>query len=691
MNPISWIKEEFSGSSSSFNSDSNDLYNNPQPKVGLHEIAIPPFLSKTYDLVEDPNTNDVVSWSGGNNSFIVWDPQNFAMNLLPKYFKHNNFSSFVRQLNTYGFRKVEADKWEFANEGFLRGQKHLLKNIRRRKNPPFSYPQASNQATLDSCVEVGRFGFDAEIDRLRRDKQVLMGELVRLRQQQQTTKSYLNAMEQRLKGTELKQQQTMSFLAKAIQNPTFLQQIIHQKDKNKELEEAMSKKKRKKIDDGSRDIGALEELGQFGGEGHFGDIGNINYVKLEGHNISELNHHGEFMQGGPLMNLQEDDDQERVQKVEKSFDEGFWEELINDGIGTFGFDGEFDEEGMDVMADQLGILDSNDLYNNPQPKEGLHEIAIPPFVSKTYDLVEDPNTNDVVSWSRGNNSFIVWDPQNFAINLLPKYFKHNNFSSFVRQLNSYGFRKVEAGKWEFANEGFLRGQKHLLKNIRRRKNSPFSYPQASNQATLDSCVEVGRFGFDAEIDRLRRDKQVLMGELVRLRQQQQTTEIYLNAMEQRLKGTELKQQQTMSFLAKAIQNPTFLQQIIHQKDKNKELEEARSKKRREKIDDCSRDIGALEELSQFGGEGHFGDIGDINYVKLEGHNISNHHAEFMQGGPLMNLQKDDDQKRVQKVEKSFDEGFWEELINDGIGTFGFDGDFDEEGVDIMADQLGFLG
>uniref|UniRef100_M1BC85 Heat stress transcription factor A-6b n=1 Tax=Solanum tuberosum TaxID=4113 RepID=M1BC85_SOLTU len=73
----------------------------------------------------------------------------------------------------------------------------------------------------------------------------------------------------------------------------------------------------------------------------------------------------------------------------------------------------------------------------PQPKECLHENGPPPFLTKTYELVDDPSSNDVVSWSRGNNSFIVWDPQNLAINFLPRYFKHNNFSSFVRQLNTY--------------------------------------------------------------------------------------------------------------------------------------------------------------------------------------------------------------------------------------------------------------
>lgn len=63
--------------------------------------SVPPFLSKTYDMVDDPSTNSVVSWSSSDNSFVVWNVPEFQKDLLPKYFKHSNFSSFVRQLNTY--------------------------------------------------------------------------------------------------------------------------------------------------------------------------------------------------------------------------------------------------------------------------------------------------------------------------------------------------------------------------------------------------------------------------------------------------------------------------------------------------------------------------------------------------------------------------------------------------------------
>lgn len=92
-----------------------------------------PFLTKTYQLVDDPITDDVISWNETGTTFVVWKTAEFAKDLLPNYFKHNNFSSFVRQLNTYGFRKTVPDKWEFANEYFKRGRKELLTEIRRRK------------------------------------------------------------------------------------------------------------------------------------------------------------------------------------------------------------------------------------------------------------------------------------------------------------------------------------------------------------------------------------------------------------------------------------------------------------------------------------------------------------------------------------------------------------------------------
>ncbi|KAL8266990.1 hypothetical protein R6Q59_004334 [Mikania micrantha] len=223
----------------------------PPPMSNVN--APPPFLVKTYDMVDDPSTDKVVSWSGTSNSFIVWDPPEFARDLLPKYFKHNNFSSFVRQLNTYGFRKVDPDRWEFANEGFLRGQKHLLKTIARRKSATghSQPPQQPHQQTssVGACVEVGKFGLEEEVERLKRDKNVLMQELVRLRQQQQSTDNQMQSMVQRLQGMEQRQQQMMSFLAKAVNSPGFLAQFVQQQNESTRLITEGNKKRRYKEDE----------------------------------------------------------------------------------------------------------------------------------------------------------------------------------------------------------------------------------------------------------------------------------------------------------------------------------------------------------------------------------------------------------------------------------------------------------
>ncbi|KAF8051116.1 hypothetical protein N665_1793s0002 [Sinapis alba] len=213
--------------------------------------SIPPFLSKTYDMVDDPLTDEVVSWSSGSKSFVVWNVPEFARLFLPKYFKHNNFSSFVRQLNTYGFRKVDPDRWEFANEGFLRGQKQLLKSIVRRKPSQVQPPQQPQvqHSSVGACVEVGKFGLEEEVERLQRDKNVLTQELVRLRQQQQVTEHHLQNVGQKVHVMEQRQQQMMSFLAKAVQSPGFLNQFSQQNNEGNQHISESNKKRRLPVED----------------------------------------------------------------------------------------------------------------------------------------------------------------------------------------------------------------------------------------------------------------------------------------------------------------------------------------------------------------------------------------------------------------------------------------------------------
>eukprot|EP00529_Nitzschia_sp_RCC80_P023294 CAMPEP_0113457230 /NCGR_PEP_ID=MMETSP0014_2-20120614/9299_1 /TAXON_ID=2857 /ORGANISM="Nitzschia sp." /LENGTH=471 /DNA_ID=CAMNT_0000348715 /DNA_START=247 /DNA_END=1662 /DNA_ORIENTATION=+ /assembly_acc=CAM_ASM_000159 len=109
--------------------------------------SVPLFLRKSFDLIEHADP-EIVSWSEDGKSFVVKDVKKFTDDVIPSYFKHNNFSSFVRQLNFYGFRKVKDENlkinnepsiedkyWKFRHPMFLKGRPDLLIEIKKATQP----------------------------------------------------------------------------------------------------------------------------------------------------------------------------------------------------------------------------------------------------------------------------------------------------------------------------------------------------------------------------------------------------------------------------------------------------------------------------------------------------------------------------------------------------------------------------
>ncbi|KAF5204440.1 Heat stress transcription factor a-3 [Thalictrum thalictroides] len=143
----------------------------------------------------------------------------------------STYSSFIIEplCCVQGFRKVDSDRWEFANEDFLRGKRHLLKNIHRRK----TIQGQQIGSYTESPGDTRRTGLESEVEKLKNDRTVLMQELVRLQQEHRGSASQMETMKQRMEAAEQRQKQMISFFAKVLQNPVFLTRLQKMNEQKK--------------------------------------------------------------------------------------------------------------------------------------------------------------------------------------------------------------------------------------------------------------------------------------------------------------------------------------------------------------------------------------------------------------------------------------------------------------------------
>ncbi|RGP71093.1 hypothetical protein FLONG3_7270 [Fusarium longipes] len=161
------------------------------------------------------------------------------------------------------------------------------------------------------------------------------------------------------------------------------------------------------------------------------------------------------------------------------------------------FDGVVEHWG-NFVSDENALLQGNlENLNEQDNVEVLEERAqkakreaqakrkqIPPFVQKLSSFLEERKNEDLIRWSEKGDSFIVLDEDEFAKTLIPELFKHNNYASFVRQLNMYGFHKrvglsdnsmraserKNKSPSEYSNPYFRRGHPNLLWLINKPKS-----------------------------------------------------------------------------------------------------------------------------------------------------------------------------------------------------------------------------
>ncbi|EGC34660.1 hypothetical protein DICPUDRAFT_92172, partial [Dictyostelium purpureum] len=119
----------------------------------LTRDGVAPFIKSLIQMLDTPENQHLIRWGKTGESIVIPNCAEFETKLLPKYFKTGKFCSFIRQLNIYGFHKVEDEKpsvheepnhessesqtartFEFANDNFKKSFPDLLINIKRRKS-----------------------------------------------------------------------------------------------------------------------------------------------------------------------------------------------------------------------------------------------------------------------------------------------------------------------------------------------------------------------------------------------------------------------------------------------------------------------------------------------------------------------------------------------------------------------------
>jgi len=139
--------------------------------------GIPIFLQKTHSMITTCDLN-IAEWTPNGAMFVVKDPKRFANDIIPKYFDHKKFASFARQLNFYGFRKVQAkpvrnsdidestmNHVTFCNENFKRDSPELLVKIQRSTKGP-STPTVQEQQRQINSLKAEVISYKGEVQLL---------------------------------------------------------------------------------------------------------------------------------------------------------------------------------------------------------------------------------------------------------------------------------------------------------------------------------------------------------------------------------------------------------------------------------------------------------------------------------------------------------------------------------------------
>lgn len=106
-----------------------------------------PFPEKLHRMLKDVEKRgdtDIIAFFSHGRAFAIHNQVRFVSEIMPKYFRQSRLSSFQRQLNIYGFKRITSgpDAGGYYHELFLKDRPTLAVHMRRvgvkgtKKTPP---------------------------------------------------------------------------------------------------------------------------------------------------------------------------------------------------------------------------------------------------------------------------------------------------------------------------------------------------------------------------------------------------------------------------------------------------------------------------------------------------------------------------------------------------------------------------
>jgi hypothetical protein len=86
-----------------------------------------------HEILSHPEFEDIISWLPHGRAWRIVRHKAFEERVIPLFFRHGRYSSFARQVNGWGFRRIThgTDYNAYYHEMFLRGLPHICNKMRR--------------------------------------------------------------------------------------------------------------------------------------------------------------------------------------------------------------------------------------------------------------------------------------------------------------------------------------------------------------------------------------------------------------------------------------------------------------------------------------------------------------------------------------------------------------------------------